>query len=98
MARVIDPSWVELQTGLYLEEYTKTIGGTEYTFRNLHSSEGYCFYDSTLSEENRIYAQDIGLAISLSTWTYEQINARYISVPIEDWMEIVSTSNPPVEI
>lgn len=92
MAIVIDPSWVELQTGLYLEEQTRTIGGTTCTFRYLHSSDGYCFYDVEDEEEERIYYQNMNLAISQSGWTYEQLNAKYISIPIEEGMEIASAT------
>lgn len=104
----IDPNWVELQTGLYLEEYQKTIGGTLYTFRRLHSSDGYCFYDAEaevydeygnlIAPENvqpnqRLYMQYAALAIIQSSWTYEQLNARYISVPVDESYEIVSVPN-----
>lgn len=110
---VIDPSWVELQTGLYLEQQTKTIGGREYTFRYLHSSDGYCFYDVTaavydeegneipadqVQPHQRLYMQWAGLAIQMSSWTYEQLNAKYISVPVDDSYEIVSVETPRVDI
>lgn len=88
----IDPSWeqVEGQEGLYLETYDRVIGGTTYTFRWLHSADGYCFYDNTLPEEDRIYAQRCSLGIGDSV-------SNYTSVPIEDWMEIVSVpTNPPI--
>ena len=104
----IDESWVELQTGLYLEEYTRTVLGTVYTFRKLHSADGYCFYDNEaeiyddegnlvapedVTPEMRVYSQDMGLAIQFSSWTYEQLNARFISVPIQEGWEIVSVGN-----
>lgn len=54
---------VEIQTGLWLYSYKKTISGTEYTFRQLFSSEGYYFYDNTLPEEERIYYQWMSLAM-----------------------------------
>lgn len=91
MSIIIDPSWVEIQTGLYLEEYTRTYNGVERTYRVLHSSEGYCFYD--IVDDPPIYMQTAYLAISMSSWTYEQLNAKWISVPIEEGMEIVSTGN-----
>jgi hypothetical protein len=104
MAREIPEGSIEIQTGLYLYEYTKTIGGRDYTFRRLYSAEGYCFYDlaqvenyvdgditgELLPPEQRVYSQYTALAIIQSTWTYEQINAQYISVPVQDGYEIVS--------
>lgn len=104
----IDESWIQLQTGLYLEEYTRTVGSTVRTFRKLHSSDGYCFYDAEaevydeegnlvapedVTPEMRVYAQSASLAILFSSWTYEQLNARFISVPIQEGWEIVSVGN-----
>ena len=98
MITVIDPSWVELQTGLYLEEKYLTIGGVSRLFRYLHSSEGYCFYDAEDANDPPVYAQYAALAISMSSWTYEQLNAKWISIPIEEGMEIVSAPNSNVTI
>ena len=97
MARVIPEGSVEIQTGLYLHKYTQTISGTEYTFRELYSAEGYCFYwlsnpenydeDGNLKPANeRIDAQYMHCAISA---TLESINADVVSVPIEAGYEIV---------
>lgn len=110
---IIDPSWIELQTGLYLEEQTRVVAGAERTFRYLHSSDGYCFYD--LSDEyaddegnpipevevqpsQRRYYQMMYLSLAYSSWTYDQLNAQFISVPIEEGYEIVSITPPAVEI
>jgi len=109
----IDPSWVELQTGLYLEEYDLVIGGTTYLRRELHSSDGYCFYDlgdkiydeegnlipaDQIQPNQRIYYQYTSLALAQSSWTYEQLNARYISVPVDPSYEIVSVTTSNVDI
>lgn len=83
MTREIPETAVEIQEGLYLYSYTRTIAGTVYTFRHLYSADGYCFYDNTLPEEERIYMQYASLGMADS-------EANYTSVPIEDWMEIVS--------
>ena len=88
---VIDPSWIQLQVGLYLEEYNVTIMGTTYLKRKLHSSDGYCFYDVEDTNEPPIYMQNISLANEFATWTHEQLNARFISIPIEEGMEIANT-------
>lgn len=102
--REIPEGSVEIQEGLYLYEYTRTISGTEYTFRELYSAEGYCFYwlsnpenydeDGNLKPANeRIYAQFMYCAISD---TLESINADVVSVPIEAGYEIVSTPSNEV--
>lgn len=104
MAREIPAGAVEIQTGLYLHEYDLIIGGRTYIKRDLYSSENYCFYDveqpenydeegNLLPEAQRVYAQFSSLGIGASSWTYEQINARYISVPVKDGFEIVSVGN-----
>ena len=84
MVREIPNGAIEIQNGLWLHTYNETIGGTEYTFKDLYSSEGYCFYDNTLPEENRIYYQYISLGI------YDSEN-NYTSIPIEEGMEIAGT-------
>lgn len=103
----IDPSWIEIQEGLYLEEYEKVIAGNLRIRRELHSADGWCFYDLQQPEnydeegnlkpaEERVYATYTSLGIAASSWTYEQINAQFISVPIQPGYEIVSVSNPSV--
>lgn len=102
--REIPEGSVEIQVGLYLYEYTKTISGTEYTFKQLYSSEGYCFYEINQPENydedgnlkppsERIYAQYMSCGISA---TLEWINANIVSVPIEAGYEIVSTPSNEV--
>ncbi len=104
MAREIPNGSIEIQTGLWLHEYEKVIAGNTYLRRDLYSAEGYCFWDTQQPEnydeegnlkpeEQRVYAQYTMLAIGQSSWTYEQINAQFISVPIQDGYEIVSVTN-----
>ena len=77
MAREIPSGAVEIQTGLWLYTYNKTIGGTEYTFKDLYSSEGYCFYNNTWAEEERIYVQYASLGLLDS-------ENNYTSIPISE--------------
>ena len=91
MAREIPEGSVEIQTGLWLHQYDRVIGGTTYTFRYLYSSEGYCFYENHLTEEERIYMQWCSVSQLLNT--VELINDWFTSVPIEEGMEIVSVGN-----
>ena len=85
MAREIPEGSVEIQKGLWLYSYKKTIGGTEYTFRDLYSSEGYCFYDNTLPEEQRGYYQYASLGL------YTDVN-NYTSIPLRD--DIIVAGKP----
>ena len=96
MAREIPEGSVEIQTGLYLYTQDLTIGGVAYTFRELYSSDGYCFYENHLAEEERIYMQWCSVSQLLNT--VEKINAWFTSVPIEEGMEIVSAERPNVDI
>ena len=106
--REIPSEAVEIQTGLYLYTTEKTLAGTTLTLKYLYSSEDYCFYDNTVEiydEEGnvipadkvlpsqRTYMQYMALGRNISQYTTKQINARFISVPVDDSFEIVSTPN-----
>lgn len=75
---------VEIQTGLWLYSYNKTIGGVEYTFKDLYAGEGYCFYDNTVAEEERAYMVWLSLGI------YTDVN-DYTSIPYEEGISIAGT-------
>lgn len=113
MERTIPDGSVEIQTGLYVYDEQKVIGGNTYTFRKLYSGDGYCFYDlndeiydeegnlipaDQVQPNQRPYYRYMALAIIQSSWTYEQLNARFISVPIDPSYEIVSVTTPNVDI
>lgn len=99
----IDPCWspVEGQDGLYIETYTITnpFTGLPLVRRILHSADGYCFYclyDEYVDEEGNIipeedvtpmmrhYCQYMSLTTSMDL-------AMFISVPVQEGFEIVST-------
>lgn len=95
--REIPTNAVEVQTGLWAELLTVSFGNMTRTKYDLYSAAGYCFYDKThpnnldedgnLKPENeRMYAQ----YQSTICTTIEQINARFVSVPVQDGYEIVS--------
>ncbi len=86
---------VKVQTGLWAEERTVTLGNMTMTKYDLYSAEGYCFYivsanldenGNLLPENERIYAQYAATPYR----TVEQINAEVVSVPVQDGYEIVS--------
>lgn len=79
---------VEIQTGLWLYSYNKTIGGTEYTFRQLFASEGYVFYDNTKPENERDYM--VWLSLGFST----DVN-DYTSIPYEEGMDVAGNTTKP---
>lgn len=104
MARQIPEGSTMVQEGLYMYVYTKTIAGRQYTFGELYSAEGYCFWWNTMPEnydeegnllplEQRTFAQYSTLGLNP---TVEAVNAEYFSVPIQPGYEIVSATNPPV--
>ena len=93
--REIPATAVEVQTGLWAEERTVTLGNMTMTKYDLYSAEGYCFYivsanldenGNLLPENERIYAQYAATPYR----TVEQINAEVVSVPVQDGYEIVS--------
>ena len=102
--REIPEGSVEIQVGLYLYTYTKTIAGRERVFGELYSAEGYCFYwlsnpenydeEGNLKPANeRTYAQWKGTFLNPNV---DAINADHISVPVEPGFEILTATNPPV--
>ncbi len=94
--REIPTGSVEVQTGLWWYTYTKTIGGVEYTFGQLYSEQGYCFYkvdqpENYDEDRNLLPAnQRVYFTYSAGYTTLEQINASIVSVIAQDGYEIVS--------
>lgn len=90
MAQEIPSGAVEIQTGLWLYTRNKVISGTEYTFRELFSSDGYCFYDNTWAEENRIYYQymSLGMLTDVNDFT---------SIPISEMPEGMEIAGNPTK-
>lgn len=91
MAREIPSTAVEIQTGLWLNQTPVTVAGNNYTRYELYSSEGYCFYDSTWTEEERIYWQYMSLG-------FTNDSDIYVSIPISELpegAEIAGNPNKP---
>ena len=100
--REIPATAIEVQTGLWAEERTVTLGSMTITKYNLYSAEGYCFYiiNANLDEngslrpkKERIYAQ----FASTPYKTIEQINAKVVSVVVRNGYENVDTSGSDPE-
>ena len=93
---------VQIQEGLYLYIYTKTVSGLgTLTFGQLYSAEGYHFYwlsnpenydeDGNLKPlEERTFAKYASVGLNPDV---DAINADHISVPIQPGYEIVSATN-----
>lgn len=91
MAREIPSTAVEIQTGLWMNTTTFTVNNVEYIQRELYSSEGYCFYNNTWAEEERIYWQYASLGLLDS-------ENNYTSIPISELpegSEIAGNPNKP---
>lgn len=95
----------EIQTGMWAAVNSFTVSGTTYSFYDLYSAEGYCFWEvqqpenyddegNLLPLEQRVFAQYARTAYT----TIDELNANFISVPVQDGYEIVSvgTSNETV--
>ena len=85
---------IEVQTGLWAYLRSFVFNGVTKSHYVLYSAEGYCFYcpaenideDGNLLPENeRVYAQ----YRSTTCTTVEQINARFVSVPVQDGYDIL---------
>ena len=102
MAREIPAGSVLIQEGLYLYTYTKNVVGLgQRTYGELYSAEGWCFYwisnpenyyeDETMKPLNeRIFAQYSSVGLNPNV---EVINSDYVSVPVQDGYEILSSTN-----
>lgn len=98
--RPIPEGSVEIQIGLWAHLHSFTVGGTTYSFYDLYSAEGYCFWNIMVPEnydeegnllplEQRLFAQ---YAITPFT-TIEELNQHFFSVPVQDGYEIVSVGS-----
>ena len=96
MAREIPEGSVEIQTGLWLYTYTKNISGIgERTFRELYSSEGYCFYNTeldTYDEDGNLNPRTYYQYMSLNNL---QTLDTFHSIPIEEGSEIAGKPTKP---
>lgn len=77
----------QLQVGLYVYRYKKKIGNVEYTFGNLYSSEGYCFYEKALPEEERQYMTYRTLTTDEAILSNEDLSALFMSIPHEEGVD-----------
>lgn len=104
MLREIPEGAELLQTGLYVYRYERVIAGRVYLAGAIYSSEGYCYYDLEQAEnyddegnlvpaENRVYAQYQTLSITSASQTNEQLNQRFVSVPVDPTYEIANIGN-----
>lgn len=95
MLREIPETAIEVQTGLWAELITVTMGSLSRTKYDLYSSEGYCFYEiaNNLDEEGNLRPENERLYhqyMASSYRTVEQINAAIVSVPVQPGYEISS--------
>lgn len=99
----IDPSWTEIQIGLYLEAHSWTVNGVTYYNSRLHSADGYCFYDvddeyydeegnlipaDQVQPNQRMYYQWCITPIT----DVNELNRKYISVPVQEGFEIANAN------
>ena len=87
---------VEIRTGLWAHPITLSFKGEEILKYDIYSAEGYCFWEVQQPENydeegnlkppaERVYARVAYTCFS----TIEELNANFISVPIEEGYEIV---------
>lgn len=94
---------IEVQTGLWAKLIPLTFEGEDMSHYDIYSADGYCFWEVNQPENydeegnlkplaERVYATVAYTACR----TVEEVNANFISVPIEEGFEIVSVSDNPV--
>ena len=87
----------EIQTGLYLISRERTINNKHYTFYELSSIDGYCFYDKRTEyydEDGNLIPEDEILPTQRTYMRYASLGLsdspdNYVSVKIEEGFEIV---------
>lgn len=95
--RPIPEGSTEIQTGLWAAENHFIFNGIPQMFYDLYSAEGYCFWEVNQPEnydedgnllplEQRCFAQYARTACR----TIDDLNANFVSVPVQDGYEIVS--------
>ena len=100
MEIVIPEGSIEIQTGLWAKLVPLTFNGQDRSHYDIYSAEGYCFYNLQQPENydeegnlkppaERVYARVAYTCFS----TIEELNANFISVPIEEGYEIVSVGD-----
>lgn len=80
MARKIPDNAIYIQAGLWLNKTPVTINNIDYVRYELYASDGYCFYNNTWDEEERIYWQYASLG-------FTDISSDYTSIPISELPE-----------
>ena len=80
MTRKIPDNAIYIQAGLWLNEIPITINNIDYIRYELYASDGYCFYNNTWPEDERIYWQYASLG-------FTNISSDYTSIPISELPE-----------
>ena len=80
MSRKIPDNAIYIQAGLWLNKTPVTINNIDYIRYELYSSDGYCFYNNTWDEDERIYWQ-------YSSLGFTDISSNYTSIPISELPE-----------
>ena len=80
----------EIQKGLFAELRTFTHGGVSHSRYDIHSADGYCFWEKSQPENYGENGELLPLAervfsrFAITPYkTVEEINAHFVSVPIE---------------
>lgn len=100
--RPIPKNAIEIQPGLWAAEVHLNHGGVDRMWYDLHSAEGYCFWNvqqpenydedgNLLPLDHRVFAQYAATACS----TIDDLNANFVSVPLQPGYENVSDTTSP---
>lgn len=101
--REIPTTAVEVQTGLWANARTVTLGNVTITKYDLYSAQGYCFYfpENSLDEEGNLLPEDQRVYYIYAISSYraiDQVNAAIVSVPYVDGYEVAGGVAPDTEV
>lgn len=100
MIQEIPNTSIQIQEGLYWDLHAFTVKNSTHYSSRLYSSEGYCFYDKTAEyyDEEGVLITDESILKTMRNYmqfcctpevSREDLNNRFVSVPIEDSFTIV---------
>lgn len=81
MSREIPQNATQISVGLWLNKVQTNVLGIPRIRYELYASEGYCFYNNTWIEEERVYWRYISLG-------FIDISSNFTAIPIIEGIEV----------
>lgn len=81
MQKEIPQNAIQIGIGLWLNKIQTNVLGVQRVRYELYASEGYCFYNNTWNEKERVYWRYISLG-------FIDISKNFTSIPITNEIEV----------